>query len=89
LPKWNGDSKANHRKDERIHRRGRRNINDFTSKSLIEKVNKTVKRKTVGDLFIEQIKELKNRESSRLCRASSSNLSLFIELQQTPGYLLF
>lgn len=42
---------------------------DFTAKSLIDKVDKPVKRKTVNELFLERIKELK--DANRLGYAES------------------
>lgn len=57
---------------------------DFTAKSLVEKVTKPTKRKTVGELFIERIQELK--DSKRLGYAESHE-TVYHSLLNYNGHL--
>jgi len=57
---------------------------DFTAKSLIEEVIKPTKRKTVGELFIERIQELK--DSKRLGYAESHE-TVYHSLLNFNGHL--
>ncbi len=57
---------------------------DFTAKSIVEKVTKPTKRKTVGELFIERIQELK--DTKRLGYAESHE-TVYHSLLNFNGHL--
>ena len=57
---------------------------DFTAKSIVEKVTKPTKRKTVGELFIERIQELK--DAKRLGYAESHE-TVYHSLLNFNGHL--